>query len=204
MFDILVIGGGNAALCAALTAREAGASVCLLESAPFEWRGGNSTHTRNIRCMHDEPQDVLLEVYSADEYWQDLLKVTGGITDEKLAKIAIRESSTCRTWMRKYGVHFQAPLSGTLHLDILIYDGCSQNDMELTLPHPRITERSFVLLPLLEICPELFLPEFGILKAFLPQVAHQRIDKLPCRNCTCDAKISNNPTTNPNSRPSTH
>ncbi|MBJ7504085.1 MAG: FAD-dependent oxidoreductase, partial [Polynucleobacter sp.] len=116
MFDILVIGGGNAALCAALTAREAGASVCLLESAPFEWRGGNSTHTRNIRCMHDEPQDVLLEVYSADEYWQDLLKVTGGITDEKLAKIAIRESSTCRTWMRKYGVHFQAPLSGTLHL----------------------------------------------------------------------------------------
>ena len=116
MVDILVIGGGNAALCAALMAREAGASVCLLESAPFEWRGGNSTHTRNIRCMHDEPQDVLLETYPAEEYWQDLLKVTGGITDEKLAKIAIRESSICRTWMRKYGVHFQAPLSGTLHL----------------------------------------------------------------------------------------
>ena len=116
MVDILVIGGGNAALCAALMAREAGASVCLLESAPFEWRGGNSTHTRNIRCMHDEPQDVLLEAYPEEEYWQDLLKVTGGITDEKLAKIAIRESSTCRTWMRKHGVHFQAPLSGTLHL----------------------------------------------------------------------------------------
>ena len=101
MVDILVIGGGNAALCAALMAREAGASVCLLESAPFEWRGGNSTHTRNIRCMHDEPQDVLLETYPEEEYWQDLLKVTGGITNEKLAKIAIRESSTCRTWMRK-------------------------------------------------------------------------------------------------------
>ena len=116
MVDILVIGGGNAALCAAIMAREAGASVSLLESAPFEWRGGNSTHTRNIRCMHDEPQDVLLEAYSEEEYWQDLLKVTGGITNERLAKIAIRESSTCRTWMRKYGVHFQAPLSGTLHL----------------------------------------------------------------------------------------
>jgi 2-amino-4-hydroxy-6-hydroxymethyldihydropteridine diphosphokinase len=76
----------------------------------------------------------------------------------------------------------------TLDLDILIFDGCAQKDTELTLPHPRITERSFVLLPLLEICPELFLPELGILKAFLPQVAHQRIDKLPCRNCTCDAK----------------
>ena len=66
--------------------------------------------------MHDEPQDVLLEAYPEEEYWQDLLKVTGGITNERLAKIAIRESSTCRTWMRKYGVHFQAPLSGTLHL----------------------------------------------------------------------------------------
>ena len=116
MVDILVIGGGNAALCAAIMAREAGASVSLLESAPFEWRGGNSTHTRNIRCMHDEPQDVLLEAYPEEEYWQDLLKVTGGITNERLAKIAIRESSTCRTWMRKSGVHFQAPLSGTLHL----------------------------------------------------------------------------------------
>ena len=116
MVDILVIGGGNAALCAAIMAREAGASVSLLESAPFEWRGGNSTHTRNIRCMHDEPQDVLLDAYPEEEYWQDLLKVTGGITNERLAKIAIRESSTCRTWMRKYGVHFQAPLSGTLHL----------------------------------------------------------------------------------------
>ena len=116
MVDILVIGGGNAALCAAIMAREAGASVSLLESAPFEWRGGNSTHTRNIRCMHDEPQDVLLEAYPEEEYWQDVLKVTGGITNERLAKIAIRESSTCRTWMRKYGVHFQAPLSGTLHL----------------------------------------------------------------------------------------
>ncbi|MEG1374363.1 MAG: FAD-dependent oxidoreductase, partial [Comamonas sp.] len=43
--DVLVIGGGNAALCAALMAREAGARVLLLESAPREWRGGNSAHT---------------------------------------------------------------------------------------------------------------------------------------------------------------
>jgi tricarballylate dehydrogenase len=66
--------------------------------------------------MHEEPQDVLLESYPEDEYWQDLLKVTGGLTNEPLARIAIRESATCRTWMQKYGVHFQAPLSGTLHL----------------------------------------------------------------------------------------
>ena len=116
MIDVLVIGGGNAALCAALMAREAGASVLMLEAAPKEWRGGNSQHTRNLRCMHDAPQDVLTEVYSEEEFWQDLLKVSGGLTDEKLARLTIRESATCRDWMRKHGVHFQPSLSGTLHL----------------------------------------------------------------------------------------
>ena len=116
MIDVLVIGGGNAALCAALMAREAGASVLLLESAPREWRGGNSVHTRNLRCMHDAPQDVLTEAYPEEEYWQDLLKITGGLTDEHLARIALRESSSCRPWMQKHGVRFQGSLSGTLHL----------------------------------------------------------------------------------------
>ncbi len=116
MIDVLVIGGGNAALCAALMAREAGASVLLVEASPREWRGGNSQHTRNLRCMHDAPQDVLVEAYPEEEYWQDLLKVTGGLTDEHLARIAIRASSNCRDWMRSHGVHFQPPLSGALHV----------------------------------------------------------------------------------------
>jgi len=116
MIDVLVIGGGNAALCAALMAREAGASVLLLESAPREWRGGNSQHTRNLRCMHDAPQDVLVDAYPEEEFWQDLRKVTGGATDEKLARIAIRASSSCRDWMRRHGVRFQPSLAGTLHL----------------------------------------------------------------------------------------
>ncbi|HXE19781.1 MAG TPA: FAD-dependent tricarballylate dehydrogenase TcuA, partial [Castellaniella sp.] len=108
--------GGNAALCAALMAREAGASVLLLESSPKVWRGGNSQHTRNLRCMHDAPQDVLVDAYPEEEFWQDLLKVTGGRTNETLARIAIRASSTCRPWMHKHGVHFQPPLSGALHV----------------------------------------------------------------------------------------
>ena len=116
MVEVLVIGGGNAALCAALMAREAGASVLLLESAPREWRGGNSQHTRNLRCMHDAPQDVLVDAYPEEEFWQDLLKVTGGNTDEQLARLTIRASSTCRPWMRKHGVRFQPSLAGTLHL----------------------------------------------------------------------------------------
>jgi tricarballylate dehydrogenase len=116
MLDVLVIGGGNAALCAALMAREAGASVLLLESSPKVWRGGNSQHTRNLRCMHDAPQDVLVDAYPEEEFWQDLLKVTGARTNETLARIAIRASSTCRPWMHKHGVHFQPSLSGALHV----------------------------------------------------------------------------------------
>ncbi len=116
MVDILVISGGNAALCAALMAREAGASVLLLEAAPKEWRGGNSSHTRNIRAMHDQPEDVMLESYPEEEYWQDVLKVTSGHTDEKLARYVIRSSSQCRQWMQHHGVRFQPPLSGTLNL----------------------------------------------------------------------------------------
>ena len=116
MLDVLVIGAGNAGLCAALMAREAGARVLLLEAAPRPWRGGNSAHTRNLRCMHDAPQDVLVEAYPEEEFWQDLLKVTGGLTNEKLARLTIRESSTCRDWMRRHGVHFQPPLSGALHV----------------------------------------------------------------------------------------
>ncbi|MDE2120321.1 MAG: FAD-dependent oxidoreductase, partial [Betaproteobacteria bacterium] len=115
MVDVLVIGGGNAALCAALTAREAGASVLLLEASPRAWRGGNTQHTRNLRCMHDAPQDVLVDAYPEEEFWQDLLKVTGGQTDEALARLVIRASAEVRPWMRRHGVHFQPSLSGALH-----------------------------------------------------------------------------------------
>ena len=115
-YDVLVAGGGNAALCAAITARQAGASVLLVESAPKAFRGGNSRHTRNLRAMHDKPNAVLTEAYKEDEYWDDLLRVTGGNTDESLARMTIRASSGVFDWMKQAGVRFQPSLTGTLNL----------------------------------------------------------------------------------------
>jgi len=114
--DIAVIGGGNAALCAAITAAEAGATILVLEAAPKPYRGGNSRHTRNFRCMHAGPLAPLTDSYDQSEYLADLLKVTDGKTDEALARLTIRTSEECLPWMEAHGVRFQPSLSGTLSL----------------------------------------------------------------------------------------
>jgi len=103
-------------LCAALSAAAEGASVAVLECAPLEFRGGNSRHTRNLRCMHDAPTQFLTGAYPEQEYFDDLIRVTEGNTDEELARLVIRESRDCAAWMMRQGVRFQKPLSGTLHL----------------------------------------------------------------------------------------
>jgi tricarballylate dehydrogenase len=115
-YDVVVVGGGNAALCAALAARESGARVIVLERAPRDFRGGNSRHTRNLRCAHDAPTAVLTGSYSEDEFFADLLRVNANETDEALARLLICRSKTCAEWMARYGVRFQSALRGTLHL----------------------------------------------------------------------------------------
>lgn len=114
-WDVIVIGGGNAGLCAALTAHAAGARTLVLESAPVHMRGGNSRHTRNLRVAHDAPTDVLVDRYPVDEFLDDLRRVSGA-TDETLARLTIEQSAGCPAWMRAHGVRFQASLTGTLHL----------------------------------------------------------------------------------------
>src|SRR3982075_722812 len=115
-YDVLVIGGGNAALCAAISARRAGASVLVLEGAPKFYRGGNTRHTRNMRCAHDAATEILTGPYTEQEFWEDLTRVTGGQTDEELARLMIRESKDVLNWIVEQGVRWQPSLGGTLSL----------------------------------------------------------------------------------------
>ncbi len=115
-YDVLVIGGGNAALCAAISARRDGASVLVLEGAPKFYRGGNTRHTRNMRCAHDAATDILTGPYTEEEFWEDLLRVTGGKTDEELARHMIAESKDILGWIVEQGVRWQPSLGGTLSL----------------------------------------------------------------------------------------
>jgi len=114
--DVLVLGGGNAGLTAAISAREAGASVVVLESAPIEFRAGNSRHTRDLRCMHEGPTDVLSGSYLEQEYFEDMMHVTGGNTNEPLLRMMIRASAELTDWMTSHGVRVQHSLGGTLQL----------------------------------------------------------------------------------------
>jgi tricarballylate dehydrogenase len=115
-FDVVVLGGGNAALCAAITAARAGCRVIVIEGAPEFYRGGNTRHTRNLRCAHDGSAPTMTGPYAEAEFLDDLYRVTGGQTDELLAKLTIARSTELLGWMDEQGVRFQPPLGGTLSL----------------------------------------------------------------------------------------
>ncbi|MBL8806078.1 MAG: FAD-dependent tricarballylate dehydrogenase TcuA [Rhodospirillales bacterium] len=115
-FDVVIAGGGNAALCAAIAARRAGASVVVLEGAPRFYRGGNTRHTRNMRCAHDTATATLTGPYTEDEFFDDILKVTEGKTDKPLARMMVARSKDMLDWIQAQGVRFQPSLGGTLSL----------------------------------------------------------------------------------------
>ena len=122
MSRVVVVGGGNAALCAAIAARERGADVLLLERAPFEQRGGNSRFTAGgMRVAYDGVEDLralmpdLSEselartdfgAYPRDQFYDDMGRVTQYRTDPNLAAMLIDESLATLHWMAGHGVRF--------------------------------------------------------------------------------------------------
>jgi len=114
--DVVVVGCGNAGICAAIAAREAGATVTVLERAPQHMRGGNSRHTRDIRHVHSGPDQYVTGSYSVAELLDDLRRVTHGGGTPALSELTARESESLPGWMEQRGVRWQHSLHGTLHL----------------------------------------------------------------------------------------
>lgn len=126
-YDVVVAGAGNAALCAALSAAESGASVLVLEKAPEYFRGGNTYFTGGaIRCayrglddvkalipdMSAEEEDSLdVGTYTEAEFYDDLMRVTEGMSDPALAQILVSRSHPTLLWLRSLGLRF-VPLYG--------------------------------------------------------------------------------------------
>jgi tricarballylate dehydrogenase len=122
-YDVVVVGSGNAALCAGISAKEEGANVLILEKGPFQKRGGNSFFTdgairfayrdldeiREImpELTNEEASRINLPIYSEEDYYSDLMRVTSGKSDPQLAKQLVAQSSQVIKWMHNNGVIFE-------------------------------------------------------------------------------------------------
>ena len=121
-YDVVVVGGGNAAMCAALSAREPGARVLVLEKAPEAWRGGNGFFTAGgfrfafksfdevcelVGDLSDEEKASMdVPLYTEDGYYDDLMRVTEDLADPDLALTLVRESQPTMRWMKGQGIRW--------------------------------------------------------------------------------------------------
>jgi precorrin 3B synthase CobZ len=113
---VVVVGGGNAGICAAISARRAGADVLVVERGTEVFRGGNSRHTRDIRYAHDGPDGIAVGSYPREEFLADLAGVSDDRSDRDLADRLAEGSTSLPTWMAEQGIKWQDSLRGALHL----------------------------------------------------------------------------------------
>src|SRR5947209_13369197 len=120
--DVIVVGAGNAAFCAALAAQEEGASVMMLEAAPEDESGGNSRFTAgSIRVVYNGVDDIKALVpdlteaeiattdfgtYTADQFFDDMARVTQHRADPDLVELLVTRSFDTLCWMRDKGIRF--------------------------------------------------------------------------------------------------
>ena len=121
-YDVIVVGAGNAALSAAIAARESCPSVLVVEKAPEYFRGGNTYFTGGIiRFAFDGLEDIKSVIpdmspteeesvdvgrYSEDQFYDDMMRVTQGHSDPELAQILVSQSRPAMQWLRSKGVRF--------------------------------------------------------------------------------------------------
>ena len=126
-FDVIVVGGGNAAFCAALSAQEQGARVVVLERAPEDESGGNTRFTagairfayRGVEDLREIMPDLTdaecavtdFGTYTEDQFFDDMFRVTRNRTDPELCEILVRRSFETMKWLQGKGVKF-APIWG--------------------------------------------------------------------------------------------
>src|SRR5580700_4600016 len=118
--DVIVVGAGNAAFCAALAAREEGASVLMLEAASEDESGGNSRFTAgSIRVVYNGVDDIRALVpdltdeevrttdfgtYTQDQFFDDMARVTQDHADPDLVELLVTRSFETLKWMTTKGI----------------------------------------------------------------------------------------------------
>ncbi|MBN18132.1 MAG: tricarballylate dehydrogenase [Chloroflexi bacterium] len=125
-YDVVIVGAGNAALCAALAAKDQGAKVLIIEKAPQSHQGGNCPYTGGgFRFVHDGLNDLLtlmtvnnnkysnlnMSPYTNNEFKNHMLEVTKGNTDKNLMETIVAESRPTINWMTSKGVKWELPSS---------------------------------------------------------------------------------------------
>ena len=136
--DVIVVGAGNAACCAAFAARESGANVVMLEAAPLEDCGGNSRYTGGLMRVVYNGVDDLAQIipdlteqerkthdygsYTADAYYDDMGRITQYRTDPDLCQILIERSFETLVWLRKKGVKFHRRVNHGMTHSLYISD----------------------------------------------------------------------------------